>query len=57
MPADKRRLTEDQETPEFVIPVSIPHAGITAGFPLFLGPPLPDHDLAFGDIWETMNKA
>jgi hypothetical protein len=46
-------LTDGQEIPEFVIPVPIPHAGITAGFPLFLGPPLPGRDLALGDIWET----
>lgn len=46
-------LTEDQGIPGFVIPVPIPAAGVIAGFPRFLGPPLPEHDLRLGDTWET----
>ena len=45
---------EGVEFPEFVIPVPIPQGGVTAGFPLYLGPPLPDDKVAPGDTWETL---
>jgi hypothetical protein len=45
---------EGVEFPEFVIPVPIPQGGITAGFPLYLGPPLPADAVAPGDTWETL---
>lgn len=46
-------LTEGSEIPEFVIPTPIPLAGIEGGFPLFLGPPLPQRALELGDTWGT----
>lgn len=46
-------LSEDQGIPDFVIPGPIPAAGMTAGFPRFLGPPLPDHKLELGDVWQS----
>jgi hypothetical protein len=53
-----RGLTEDQGVPGFVIPVPINAAGVPAaraigGFPRFLGPPLPQHQLRLQDTWET----
>lgn len=53
-----RGLTEDQGVPGFVIPVPIHAAGVPAarvigGFPRFLGPPLPEHQLRLRDTWET----
>lgn len=46
-------LSDRAEIPEFVIPTPIPHAGVSGGFPLFLGPPLPDYKVGVGDTWET----